>query len=240
MFNRFRGRMNAIREANRQRHSASNISLKSYVYGEIKCEGKNYIAEETSVRNVKLGYGSYISRSSDIQMTAIGRYSSIGPFCMTLTMGEHPTRGFVSTFPAFYHRNFLNIFNYCDENRFEEYRYAEHTTNTSVVVGNDVWIASYVKILGGVTIGDGAIIAAGAVVIKDVPPYAIVGGVPARIIRYRFSPEQIEWLMGIKWWDKDEQWIQAHAKYFDDIERFMEIVKWENNDHENEEHDSGI
>lgn len=232
--------MNAIREANRQRSRSSSISLRSYVYGEIKCEGKNYIAEETSVRDVKLGYGSYISRSSDIQKTAIGRYSSIGPFCKTLTMGVHPTREFVSTFPAFYHQNFLNLFDYCDENRFEEYRYADRITKTSVVVGNDVWIASYVKILEGVTIGDGAIVAAGAVVIKDVPPYAIVGGVPAQIIRYRFTPEQIEWLMEIKWWDKDEQWIQAHAKYFDEIEHFMEIVKKKDNDDENQEYNSGV
>lgn len=82
------------------------------------------------------------------------------------------------------------------------------------------------------TISDGAIVAAGAVVTKDVPPYAIVGGVPAKIIRYRFTEEQIEWLMELKWWDKDEQWIKAHAKHFDDIEHFMEIVKQEKNDNE--------
>lgn len=70
-----------------------------------------------------------------------------------------------------------------------------------IVVGNDVWIGRNSIILSGVSIGDGAVIAAGSVVAKNVEPYAIVGGVPAEIIKYRFSKEQIEKLLKIKWWD---------------------------------------
>lgn len=75
------------------------------------------------------------------------------------------------------------------------------TVKGGVHVGNDVWIGQNVIVLPGVRIGDGAVIAAGAVVTKNVPPYAIVGGVPAKIIKYRFTPEQIDKLVKIKWWD---------------------------------------
>jgi hypothetical protein len=70
-----------------------------------------------------------------------------------------------------------------------------------VIIGNDVWIGRNVIVMDGITIGDGAIIAAGATVTHDVPPYAIVGGVPAKIIRYRFSSEIIAALLETKWWD---------------------------------------
>lgn len=72
-----------------------------------------------------------------------------------------------------------------------------------VKIGNDVWIGSCVFIKGGVTIGDGAIVAAHSCVVKDVPPYAIVGGVPARVIKYRFDDETIKELLELKWWDYD-------------------------------------
>lgn len=70
-----------------------------------------------------------------------------------------------------------------------------------VVIGNDVWLAQGVTVLSGVRVGDGAIAAAGALVTRDVPPYAIVAGVPARVLRYRFSPETITELLSLSWWD---------------------------------------
>ena len=70
-----------------------------------------------------------------------------------------------------------------------------------VQVGNDVWLGSGCAILSGVTIGDGAVVAARALVTKDVPPYAIVGGVPARVLRYRFDPATIDRLLALRWWD---------------------------------------
>lgn len=81
-----------------------------------------------------------------------------------------------------------------------------------IVVGNDVWIGYEAVILAGVTIGDGAVIGARAVVTKDVPPYTIVGGVPARPIRKRFSDENIARLLELKWWDWPEERIAANLE----------------------------
>lgn len=79
-----------------------------------------------------------------------------------------------------------------------------------IVIGNDVWIGYEAVILAGVTIGDGAVIGTRAVVTKDVPPYTIVGGVPARPIRKRFPQETIDFLLKIKWWDWPEERIAQH------------------------------
>lgn len=91
-----------------------------------------------------------------------------------------------------------------------------------VVVGNDVWIGMNANVLGGVKIGDGAVVAADAVVTKDVPPYAIVGGNPARIIKYRFNEETIKKLLNIRWWDWDDQTIKARVNDFYDVQKFCE------------------
>lgn len=81
------------------------------------------------------------------------------------------------------------------------------STKGDVVIGNDVWIGTDALITSGVTIHDGAVIGARAVVTRDVPPYAIVAGNPARIIRFRFSDQVIDRLLEAKWWDWDEKWI---------------------------------
>ena len=82
-------------------------------------------------------------------------------------------------------------------------RTKKYSNERPVKIGNDVWIGRGAFIKGGVTIGDGAVIAAHAVVTKDVPPYAIVCGVPAKIIKYRFDCETIKELLDLKWWNYD-------------------------------------
>lgn len=91
-----------------------------------------------------------------------------------------------------------------------------------IFIGNDVWIGYNVLILPGVTIHDGAVCAAGAVVTHDVPPYTIVGGVPAKPIRRRFSDEMIEKLLKIRWWDWPEEKIKENLEYFYQPEEFVE------------------
>jgi acetyltransferase-like isoleucine patch superfamily enzyme len=86
--------------------------------------------------------------------------------------------------------------------------------NAPVSIGNDVWIGANVCILPGVNIGDGAIIAAGAIVNRDVPPYSIVGGVPARVIKYRFDDWMIDKFLKIRWWDWSIERIEENIEYF--------------------------
>lgn len=93
--------------------------------------------------------------------------------------------------------------------------------NRPVVIGNDVWVGAYVSILPGVRIGDGAVIAAGAVVTRNVEPYAIVGGVPAKTIRYRFDEEMIRKLLEVKWWEWSIEEVERHIELLYDPEQFM-------------------
>lgn len=93
-----------------------------------------------------------------------------------------------------------------------------------IVIGNDVWIGYEAVVLAGVTIGDGAVIGARAVVTKDVPPYTIVGGVPAREIRQRFAPQTVERLMSLQWWDWPEEKLRHHIRAIQagDLDQLME------------------
>ena len=85
------------------------------------------------------------------------------------------------------------------------------TCKGDINVGNDVWIGATSTIMSGITIGDGAIIGAGAIITKDVPPYAIVVGNPGKVVKYRFTEEQIELLLKISWWNWDEDKIKDNA-----------------------------
>ena len=97
--------------------------------------------------------------------------------------------------------------------------------DVSIVIGEGSWLAHAVTVTSGVRIGKGNLICAGAVVTKDVPPYTVVGGVPAKPIKKRFSSEQIDQLIKFQWWNKSPEWIQNHIKLFDNIENFMEEIK---------------
>jgi tetrahydrodipicolinate N-succinyltransferase len=90
-------------------------------------------------------------------------------------------------------------------------------------IGNDVWMGHNANVLSGINVGDGAVIAAGAVVTKDVPPYAVVAGVPATIKRFRFAEKIIDRLLRCKWWDLELH--QLNGLPFNDIERCLDAIE---------------
>lgn len=190
----------------------------------VECEGMNTFRRNVTFRG-KIGYGSYIGEESNIN-AIIGRYCSVANKVKTV-IGRHPTSKFVSTHPAFFSTKQQAGFTYAAEDCYQEFLSVDDEGH-SVVIGNDVWIGYGALLLSGVRIGDGAIVAAGAVVTKDVAPYSIVGGVPAREIRKRFSEDQIEKLMKIQWWNKPEEWIRIHAEHFQNIEEFLNNIEEQN------------
>jgi acetyltransferase-like isoleucine patch superfamily enzyme len=185
-------------------------------------EGNNLLAEGTSFIKSYMGYASYAASDVNIYNSYIGRYSCIGPRVHTIH-GQHPISKFVSVHPAFFYLQKQAGFSYVHEQKFHEYKFADE--KYACHIGNDVWLGADCMVMEGVTIGDGAVVAAGAVVVSDVKPYAVVGGCPAKIIKYRFTSEQIKWLQELKWWEKDEVWIRSHTKYFEDIEQLMKHVE---------------
>lgn len=173
----------------------------------------NTVYKHARLLNATLGNFSYIARNSQLYNATVGNFTCIGPN-VNIGMGAHPSSEFVSTHPLFYstlgQAGGLVII---DKNLFNEF--------PTTAIGNDVWIGNNVTIKYGVTIGDGAIIASGAVVTKDVMPYSIVGGVPAKVIKYRFEQAQIDNLLKLKWWDKDLEWLKLNRDKFQNITNLM-------------------
>jgi acetyltransferase-like isoleucine patch superfamily enzyme len=188
-------------------------------------EGKNKVSKKVSIIESEIGFGSYISSNCSFAKTKIGKFCSIAPGVKVIS-GNHPTSDFISTHPMFYSQNSYIGINFKTSKHFEEYSYTDDRKKYLCEIGNDVWIGEDVKIINGVRIGDGAIIATAAVVTKDVPPYSVVGGVPAKLIRYRFDECIINRLLNLKWWNEDFQWINNNSHYFSDVEKLkhLEII----------------
>lgn len=186
-----------------------------------KFEGLNIIGDDAIIGSSYIGLGTYISERSVIKNTLIGRFCSIGSGIQT-GMGTHPSKDFVSTHPAFFSTQMQAGFSFVKENIFQEHIYADSTY--IVTIGNDVWIGNNVMIMDGVKIGDGAIVAAGAIVTKDVLPYTIVAGIPAKFLRSRFDEKQIVQLLKIKWWEWGIDKIKANSHLFNNIQQFIDTA----------------
>ena len=183
-------------------------------------EGFNKVHEQVSIGNSKIGCYTYIGRNSRLENCKIGRFTSIA-HDVSVEPYTHPVSGFLSTSPVFFSKLGQCVESFVSESKFNEIKTID---DYNCIIGNDVWIGSSVKIIGGLSIGDGVIIAAGAVVTKDVPPYAIVGGVPAKIIKFRYSEEKIKILMNFQWWNKDVDWIKRHADVFSCENDFFKLI----------------
>lgn len=185
----------------------SNVKIINSVFGKY-----NTISDDVVLNNVKIGDFTYVSKDSNINYTEIGKFCSIAGN-VKVGLGQHPSKIFVSTHPIFFSILKQGQITFADINYFKEY------DNTKI--GNDVWIGENVIILGGVNVGDGAIIAAGAVVSKDVPPYSIVGGIPAKVIKYRFKYDEIQFLLESRWWDLNIEVLKKNFLLFHDVRKFM-------------------
>ena len=173
----------------------------------------------SAIKNSNIHKTAAVGNGAQVVSCSIGRYSylygtlavhtDIGAFCSiapgsSIGDGSHPTN-WVSTSPVFYYgRNVL-------KRNFSKNEYQEYV---KTVIGNDVWIGAKCMIKGGVTIGDGAIIGMGSVVTKDIPPYEIWAGNPARCIRKRFDDETIEKLLELQWWNWDNEKLKEYADCF--------------------------
>ena len=182
-------------------------------------EGANRIGRGTSFFG-SIGYGSYIGDHCYIN-AQVGKFTCIGPRVIT-TRGSHPTKTWVSIHPAFY-----SLQQQCGMTFVSTQKYKE--SGDPIIIGNDVWIGDSATLTEGINIGDGAVVAAGAVVTKNVEPYSIVGGVPAKLIRYRFEDFTIiETLLSFRWWDQPIEWIITNADAFENIEKFLDVIENKN------------
>ncbi|KRL54342.1 hypothetical protein FD35_GL002682 [Furfurilactobacillus rossiae DSM 15814] len=189
-------------------------------------EGKNSIDDNNVIANSTIGYGTFIGSHTRFIDVSIGRYSSIGDH-VTVVLGSHPARTFVSTHPAFYSMKAQAGFTYARKQLFDDIKYVDEKEFISVKIGNDVWIGNSVNILNGVTVGDGAILAAGAVVTEDVKPYEIVGGVPAKQIRFRFSQKERDFLIKHPWFNEKPDVLAQHLESMKNVEKYLkEAPSW--------------
>lgn len=175
-----------------------------------------YLQDVVNGPNIEVGaytiYNDFVHDPRDFEKNNVlyhypvnGDRLKIGKFCSVacgakflFTSGNHSLRSLSTyTFPIFYEQWGLDPKNIRDA----------WDNKGDIVIGNDVWIGYEAVILSGVTVGDGAVIGTRAVVTKDVPPYTIVGGVPARPIRRRFDPQTIALLEELRWWDWEEERI---------------------------------
>jgi acetyltransferase-like isoleucine patch superfamily enzyme len=163
---------------------------------------------QVEIGKFNVGYPKILSWRTDDKLIT-GKFCMFAHDVIILAGGEHDLEK-VTCYPlkgAFHMSNGNNV---------------DSASKGPVIIGNDVWIGAGAIILSGVTISDGAIVGAGSVVTHDIPPYAIVAGNPARLIRFRFSKNQIDNLLEIAWWNWSEDKIKANINYFyGDIDSFI-------------------
>ena len=161
----------------------------------------------------KYTYGSpKIFWENDNAKLVVGNFCSIGANVNIYLGGNHRT-DWVTTYP----------FGHINRDKFNMFDGKGHpSTKGNVIIGNDVWIGNNVTIMSGVTIGDGVVIANNSHVVKNIQPYTVVGGNPAKLIKYRFTPDQIIKLLEIKWWFWDDEKINKFTPLLcNNIETFI-------------------
>ncbi len=178
-------------------------------------EGANTIGDNTYFSG-SMGYGTYLCQNCSITGN-IGRFCSVAQDVKN-SLGVHPiTSPYVSTSPMFFSLRKQTGKTFAKKQLFDELK-------DPIEIGHDCWIGQGAFIVGGVKIGTGAVVLAGAVVTKDVPPYSIVGGVPAKVVKYRYDEETIDFLLKSEWWNKPIEWLEANYELFSNIDEFKRVI----------------
>lgn len=198
-------------------------------------ENEGYNKEDIIYKGCKIGrytYG-YESLLSDYPLASyIGRYTSIN---YTARIWNNHPMDCITTHPFLDYPLFYRWEEYQSRQNYA-YKYGKYFDNAAfeisplrnnreVIIGNDVWIGANVILLPGIKIGDGAIVASGAVVTKDVDAYTVVGGVPAKFIKFRFNKEEIDLLEKTKWWDWATEEIEKNIELFYQPKAFLQVLK---------------
>jgi acetyltransferase-like isoleucine patch superfamily enzyme len=192
------------------------------VAADTRIEAPASLGRGTKLLGCHVGRGTYIAGRTRLDRVRFGRYCSIGQELL-VAEGCHPTTGFATTHPAFFSVAGQAGFTYADRSVFDEVR--KTGGGWLADIGHDVWIGDRVTILAGVTIGTGAVVGAGAVVTKDLEPYGIYAGVPARRIGARCSGDEARELLASRWWERDPQWLAANWQEFRSIPALLSALK---------------
>jgi acetyltransferase-like isoleucine patch superfamily enzyme len=176
------------------------------------------LQNQNRIRNV--GKHTYGHHNIEIYYWGENTWLDIGNFCsisghIHVYLGGNHRTDWATTYP----------FGHINQNTFSSFSGEGHPqTKGDVKIGNDVWIGTHVTIMSGITIGDGACIASNSVITKDVEPYSIVGGNPAKLIKKRFTDKTIETLLELKWWDMDDYSINQMTPYLcsSDFESYLQ------------------
>ena len=193
--------------------------LKKYLRGRCILRSKIHrtakVASGCNIVDSTMGRYSYVGYDSELAHCVIGAYCSLANN-VVIGGANHPM-DWVSTSPVF-----ENVRNSGPTKRFAK---LDLPSPRTTYIGNDVWIGNKAIIMQGVKIGDGAIVGAGAVVTKDVAPYSIVAGCPAKLIRYRFDEETISELTALQWWNMSDEELSQLGRYATDVNEFIIAAK---------------
>ena len=199
------------------------------------------VGDNTTVRNSEIGDHSQIQRYCDLLRTSMGRCSIvekntvlhdaiIGSFCEISWQCSIGGDNHNYHLPSIHHFYWQSFFGYEEnDDSVGASNFFSKLRSEPCVLGNDIWVGSGVIVNRKVHVGNGAVLASGCVVTKDVPDYAIVGGVPARIIKYRFDEPTRKRLLNIAWWNWPDRVLKANRHLFeqevnDELLKKMEAV----------------
>lgn len=204
-----------------------NTLIKTLSIGENFNVGENCIISKGVLieKNVSIGDCTYISSDTTIDSNVqIGKYCSIARNVF-IAPGVHKSN-YVTTHPILFNPYWRKKLNIKENNKYDKVIGKEEE---KTYIGNDVWIALNAIIMRGVTIGDGAIIGAGAIVTKDVEPYSVVVGNPAKHIKYRFEKEEIEKMQNLpkKWWDFSKEELEKKLSHMYEIKEYLKLYNKE-------------